>query len=84
MSETQIQLRIRDTEGNEDLIRVTTSDPFQGMMTRYAEQTGQPHENITFTYGGTRLMSTSTAHELNMTDNDLIVAETAPSEPQHP
>ncbi|NEB79524.1 hypothetical protein G3I40_30540 [Streptomyces sp. SID14478] len=78
MSDTRIRLRVRSADGREHAFPVSATDPFQGIMQRYAEVTEQDQAGIAFTYEGTRLLSTSTPHELKMSDDDLIQAETAP------
>ncbi|MFI5808560.1 sumo domain-containing protein [Streptomyces sp. NPDC051561] len=75
MSDNYIHLRISDGAGNETVLRVSTTDPFHGVVQRYADETGQAHEDFSFSYEGTRLMSTSTPHELKMDDNDIVLAE---------
>mmetsp|Transcript_9231 Transcript_9231/g.16121 ORF Transcript_9231/g.16121 Transcript_9231/m.16121 type:complete len:99 (+) Transcript_9231:128-424(+) len=70
----QINIKVRDQEGNEVLFKIKRSTPLSKLTTAYAARMGVGENSYRFQFDGHRIVQGETPDSLEMEDGDCIDA----------
>ncbi|MES1916328.1 MAG: hypothetical protein MHM6MM_008156 [Cercozoa sp. M6MM] len=70
----QLQLRVKDSNGNEVLFRVKSTTKLSKLMDAYCTRVGKDRTAVRFLFDGERIKGDQTPADLEMEDNDEVDA----------